>query len=75
MSNATGHIYTEKIHHLDCKVCGETINTNDGSHEMSKFEAAKSFIDNGWEYIFGLGWLCENCKGKIVWKKKKNNPA
>jgi hypothetical protein len=55
------HIYTEKIHHLDCSKCGDSINTNDGSHEISKKQAAKDFVENGWTYYRFIGWLCEKC--------------
>ena len=62
-----GHkeIYTEKIHHLRCVKCKDSINTNDTSHEMNKIEAAIWFEEQGWKYILCIGWCCEECKPVI----------
>ena len=64
------YIYTEKIHHLTCAACKDNINTNDCSHEITKFAAAVSFELGGWEYIKGKGWLCPDCL-KITNQKGK----
>lgn len=56
-----GSIYTEKIHHLTCNRCKESINTNDCSHEISKAEAAYNFELVGWRYKYLRGWWCPTC--------------
>ena len=55
-------IYTERIHHLACTKCAMPISTNDSSHKMGKIEAAILFEREGWKFIRGKGWFCENCK-------------
>jgi len=55
------YIYTERIHHLTCSVCKNTINTNDCSHEITKYAAAIVFESAGWNYIKAKGWLCPDC--------------
>ena len=55
-------IYTEKIHHVDCVWCDAQKNTNDDSHQLTKYQAAQSFLGCGWIYKFKVGWLCPECK-------------
>lgn len=59
-------IYTEKIHHVNCKKCTAQANTNDGSHEIDKIDAVHAFRVMGWDYRKGTGWLCPECKGGAI---------
>ncbi len=54
-------IRVEKIHHLECKRCGASIDTNDCSHRLSREQAAWEFEKEGWRYKYMIGWRCPDC--------------